>query len=155
MMAYPCELKEQPVQPALSVHTRTPVQNLPLVLGMAFGAIMQHLGSLKENPTGAPFVAYYNMDMQDLDIEIGFPVARSLSGNGQVQPGQIPAGKYASCLYTGPYADCNPAYEALSAWIRKNGYEATGTAYEFYLNDPQTTPQQNLQTLISLPVRGK
>jgi effector-binding domain-containing protein len=153
MMAYSCEIKEQSVQPVVSVRKRTSVQNLPQVLGMAFGTIMEHLGSLNENPSGAPFVAYYNMDMQDLDIEIGFPVAHSVNGKGEVRSGQIPAGKYASCLFTGPYSESSPAYEALSAWIRKHGHEATGIAYEFYLNDPQVTQEKDLQTLISLPVR--
>ncbi len=153
MMAYHCEVKEQPAQPVVSLRTRTAVQDLPLVLGEAYGALMRHLVSLDEFPGGAPFVAYYNMDMQDLDIEIGFPVARQLPGNGKVQAGSLPAGRYATTLYTGPYPDIAPAYEALSAWLRKNGIEPTGVAYEFYLNDPQSTPSQELQTQICLPVK--
>lgn len=153
MMAYQCEVNEQPAQPVVSLRTRVAVQDLPQVLGDSYGALMRHLIGLGEFPCGAPFVAYYNMDMQDLDIEIGFPVKHALPGNGEIRAGSIPAGKYAATVYTGPYPDIAPAYEALSAWIRRNGVEPTGVAYEFYLNDPQSTPPPELQTQICLPVK--
>ena len=153
MMTYPCEVKEQPAQPVVSIHTRVPVQILPQVLGKAYDALTQHLESLGEYPSGAPYVAYFNMDMQDLDIEIGFPVARTVAGRGEVESGCIPSGRYATTLHTGPYGEIAPAYEALAAWLRKEGLEASGTAYEFYLNDPQATCPEELQTQICLPVR--
>jgi len=59
-----------------------------------------------------------------------------------IQASEIPGGKLATCLYTGPYSDIAPAYEALSKWITEHGYEAAGAAYETYLNDPQQTPPQ-------------
>ena len=40
--------------------------------------IAQYLAEQSEQPAGAPFVAYYNMDMQNLDVEIGFPVTACL-----------------------------------------------------------------------------
>ena len=72
------------------------MQDLPQALGKAYGAIMQYLGELGMPPAGAPFVAYFNMDMQDLDIEIGFPVMQPLPGKGEVQASAIPAGKAAA-----------------------------------------------------------
>jgi effector-binding domain-containing protein len=143
-----CEIKELPAQPVLSIRARCAVQKLPQLLGASFGAIAQHLGSLGENPAGAPFVAYYNMDMQNLDIEIGFPVSHSLTGEGNIQPNQIFGGKIATCLYVGPYSDVGPAYEALTQFVKDKGFEASGVAYEFYLNDPQTVQPSALQTRI-------
>ncbi len=40
-MSYPCEIKEQPAQPTVSIRTRTSVQALPQVLGQAYGEIAQ------------------------------------------------------------------------------------------------------------------
>lgn len=148
-MSYKCEVKEQAAQPALSIRTRTSVQDIPQVLGKAYGAIAQYLGELGEQPAGPPFTAYYNMDMQNLDIEIGFPVSRQFSGKDEIQASEIPAGKVATCLYTDPYSEMEPAYNALSRWIEDNGYEASGVAYEMYLNDPDQTPPQELQTQIA------
>ena len=147
-MSYECEVIDRPAQPVLSVRTRSAVQNLPTALGQAYGAIMQHAAKLGAQPAGAPFVAYYNMDMQDLDIEAGYPVEKPLPGTGVIQPSQIPAGRFATCLYKGPYDQCGSAYEELSTWIKEQGCETTGVAYEFYLNDPAETPPQDLKTQI-------
>ncbi len=152
-MDYKCELKERAVQPTLAIRTRSAVQDLSQVLGQSYGAIMQYMCELDEQPAGAPFVAYYNMDMQDLDIEIGFPVAKKLAGKGNIQASEIPAGKFATCMHIGPYDQVEAAYNALMKWIEENGYEAAGVAYETYLNDPSETPPEQLQTLIMFPLK--
>jgi len=152
-MSYKCEVKEQTTQPTLAIRTRVSVQDLPQTLGGAYGAIAQYLGELGEQPVGPPFAAYHNMDMQNLDVEMGFPVSRKLASRGDIQAGEIPGGKAATCLHTGPYGEIEPAYDALSQWIKDNGYEATGVAYEMYLNDPEQTAPQELQTQIVFPLK--
>jgi len=154
-MSYQCELKEWSAQPTLTIRTRTAVQDLPQVLGEAYQAIEEYLGELKEQPAGPPFTAYYNMDMQNLDVEIGFPVPRELSGRGAIQAGHLPEGKIATSLYTGPYSDMEPAYAALSEWIEEHGYEPTGVAYEFYLTDPDEAPPEEWQTQIAFPLKRR
>jgi len=113
---------------------------------------MQYLTDIGAYPSGAPFAAYYNMDMEDLDVEAGFPVPKMLTGKNDITPGEIPAGKYAVCLHVGPYGEAAPAYNVLMDWIKENGYTPTGVAYEFYLNDPSQTPETELQTKIMLPL---
>lgn len=154
-MAYHCEVKTQPTQPTLSIRTRTPVQHLPQVFGEGYGQIAQYLGQLGEAPIGPPFAAYYNMDMTDLDVELGFPVARQLPGKDEIKAGEIPGGRVATCLHTGPYRDIEPAYTALMTWLADNKYKATGVAYELYLNDPGETPPAELQTQIIFPLKGE
>ncbi len=153
-MSHPCEITEQPAQPTLSIRTRAAVQNLPQVLGDGYGVIMQYLGELGISPTGHPFVIYYNMDMQDLDIELGFPVSQSLPGKGQIHAARMEGGKVAEYLYVGPYADCGPAYEELAQFVKDQGYEATGVAIEYYLNDPSQPPYEEPQTRIVLPLKN-
>ncbi len=154
-MSYQVELKDQPAQPVLSVRTRSSVEQLPQLFGKVYGEIMQYLGGLREQPAGPPFAAYYNLDMQNLDIEVGFPVSKRLPGKGEIQAGEIPAGKSASYLYVGPYADCGPAYEAMHKFIAEKGYAPTGVSYEYFMNDPSATPHEEPQTLIVLPLKGK
>lgn len=152
-MSYNCQILEQEDQPVLSICTRSAVKDLPSALGRAYGAIAQYLQELGESPSGAPFTGYYNMDMQNLDLEIGFPVASVLAGRGEIQSGHIPGGKVATTIYTGPYNAIEPAYNALTAFMQKNGHKATGVAYEFYLNDPGETPAEELQTKILFPLK--
>ena len=152
-MIYQCELLDRLAQPTLAIRTRTAVQNLPQVLGQAYGAILQHAGPLGGQPCGAPFVAYHNMDMQALDIEIGFPFAQALAGHGDIQVGEIPGGKAVTCVHIGPYDQVGGVYEALQKWIGVNSYMPIGVVYEFYLNDPQTTPPSELQTQVVFPLK--
>jgi effector-binding domain-containing protein len=139
-------------RPALTIRAQTSLEELPETLGEAFSDIMSYLGELGESPTGAPFVAYYNFDLASMDIVIGFPVAHTLPGRGNIQASELPSGKVASCLYTGPYDKVAPAYEALTQWIEEMGYTATGVAYEIYLNEPSDTPPEKLKTQIAFPL---
>jgi len=152
-MEYRCELLDRPAQSTLVIRTRTPVQSLPQVVGQAYGAIMQYAGQLGLQPSGAPFVAYYNMDMADLDMEIGFPFEQKPEGKDNVLAGEIPGGKAAACLHVGPYNQLGAAYEALQKWMQANGYVPAGVAYEFYLNDPGATPPAELQTRLVFPLK--
>src|SRR4030042_2762496 len=113
VMDYQCEVKEQPAQLTVSIRTRAAVQDLPQVIGGAYGTIVQYLGEVGEETSGPPFVVYYNMDMQDLDMEIGFPLSKRLAGKGEVKSSGIPGGKVATCLYVGPYDGIGSAYEGL------------------------------------------
>jgi len=146
-----CEIMEYPDRPVLSVRTHAAVQEMPHVLGNVYGRIMVRLGELKVQPTGMPFVIYYNMDMSNLDIEVGFETPDGLAGKGDIQSGKIPAGKAVSLIYTGPYEECGPAYEAMGQWMKENNLVGTGVAIEFYLNDPQETPPA--QTRIEMPLK--
>lgn len=154
-MSFICEIKDMRAQPVLSIRAKTSVQNLPQALGEGYGKVMQYLMELGEQPAGAPFTAYYNMDMNDLDVEMGFPVMKKLPGKNGISASEIPGGLAATCLYTGPYPEMAPAYEALMKLVAEKGHEATGVAYETYLNDPTVTPPQELMTLIMFPLKKK
>lgn len=147
-MQYQFELVEKGAQTTISIRTRAATKELPQVLGMAYGSIMSYLSEVGIKPSGAPYVGYFNMDMEDLDIEVGFPVPQTIAGKNEINPSEIPAGKQVSCLYTGPYNQIEPAYNAIMDWIPANGYAATGVCYEFYLNDPVVTPEHELLTKI-------
>ncbi len=152
-MGYQFELTDEKEQPLLSMRKRTAVGNLPLELGKAYGAILQHLEEIAEKTEGPAFAAYYNMDMEDLDVEMGFLVPKPIAGKGEIQASKIPAGKQVSYLYKGPYADMAPTYEAMMAWIGENGHVPTGVSYEFYYNSPMEVPESELLTKIVFPLK--
>jgi effector-binding domain-containing protein len=151
---YHCEVKELPSRLVLCIRLRTPLSKLPQRLGGAYGAITAYLADHLLAPAGDPFVAYYNMDMQDLDIEAVIPVARKLPGRGNIQCREFPGGKAAICLHVGPYSQVGAAYEVLNEWLKANQLQGTGIAYEFYLNDPAVTPPEALKTEIAMPLKA-
>lgn len=149
---FPCEIKQQADQPTLSIRFRAPVQELPQHFGRIYGAIMQYLGTLGEPHAGGAFAAYYNMDMQNLDIEAGFSVPKPLAGKGEIKAGMIPGGLFAICHYTGPYDKVGPAYEQLTQFAKDKGLKVSRMAYEWYLNGPGEVPPQELKTDLVFPV---
>lgn len=152
-MNYNIELKEKNAQPVLAIRKITSLGQLPQEIGKAYGAIMQYLGELGEQPADAPYTAYYNLDMEHLDVEMGFPVSKQLAGKGEIKFYEIPAGKYSECLYKGPYSDSAPVYDAMNGWIAEKGFEATGIAYEVYYNSPAEVAESELLTRIMLPLK--
>jgi effector-binding domain-containing protein len=152
-MDYKIKLLELPDQPVLSMRTTTAVEDLPKFLGKAYNGIMQYITELGKGPSGMPFAAYYNLDMKALDIEAGFPVKTALPAKGEILSNVIPAAKFATTIHRGSYDTMVPAYEALNDWIKANNYEATGVAYEYYLNDPNSDPSIVAETEIRFPLK--
>lgn len=153
-MQYECKIADWTSQPTVSIRTRSSVQTIGKTLGDAYGRIGQYLGELGEQPTGPPYTAYYNEDMEDLDVEIGMPVGKKLPGRGDIDSGEMPQGQVATCLHIGPYTDISPAYAALSEWVKEHGYEASGVAYEVYLDDPALVPPNELKTQIAFVLKA-
>lgn len=154
-MDYRCEIVDLPEQSVLSIRTRSSVVSLPKVLGKAFDQLEARMKELGEEPAGAPFVAYYNMNMLNMDIEIGFPMKRLLETNTEIKSSIQPAGKFAVTMHHGPYGKIRPAYNALKKKVKEEGYETTGTAYEYYLNEPADTKPADLLTRVVFPLLPK
>lgn len=147
-----CEIKERPITAVMSVRTRCPVSQLPQVLGKTYEKIETYLARIGAQPVYAPFVVYYNMDMDDLDIEVGFPTVAGLTGEGEIKAGELPAGKALTATYTGPYDTMQAAYEDIETWAREHNVQRSGVVYEFYHNDPTVTPPEELVTEIVFPL---
>lgn len=144
-------LIEQPVQPTLTIgFHRAATQR---EIAKALFAVIQYSAKLGIQPSGAPFVAYHGMNINAINMEVGFPFAQTVKGKGNIQAGEILGGQVASCIYVGPYEQLRDARVALNQWILKNGYEGTGVTYEFYLNDPQKTPPAKLETEVIIPLK--
>jgi len=152
-MSYEIKLLELPDQPTLVMCATLPVEKLPEFFGKAFGGIMEYLGILGEAPAGMPFGTYFNLDMTALIVEAGFPVSKKIERKGEILAGTIPGGKFVSTIHKGAYDSVKTAYNALTRWAQENGYEPSGIAYEYYLNDPTEDPSIIPLTEIRLPLK--
>ena len=141
-----------PTQPTLTIRTHTSVDKLPQLIGASYASIAQYLEELGEIVADVPFVGYYNMDMQNLDVEIGFPVSKALPGKGNIKASEIPEEKVVFCMYLGSYSEMEPVYTEMMKWIDDNGYQPLGSAYEQYYNGPEQ-PENELLTKIVMPIK--
>ena len=147
------ELSEQKAQPILSIRAKTSLENLPQLIDSSYHKIAGYLEELEEQPADIPFTAYYNLDMQNMDVEIGFPVSKPLPSKDDVKAGEIAQGRIVSYMYKGPYSAMEPVYNEIFKWISENGYQPTGVYYEYYYNAPDEAPESELLTRIVIPTK--
>jgi effector-binding domain-containing protein len=116
-------------------------------LPIPFGKYLQPLwdevdGWLKSQDIASPgpaIIRYLTTDMsKKLDIDVGFVVDGVILGNGHIITDVLPAGQYATLLYTGPYKGKGiyKATVALLDWAKENGVEWWNGRVEWYLTDP-------------------
>src|SRR5919206_1303901 len=89
-------------QPYIGIRAKTPFNGMFAVVDKLLKElrtwVKQH-GIADEGPF---FLRYHVIDMNGpMDIEVGFMVSAHLPGSEHVKPGVLPAGHYASLIYTG------------------------------------------------------
>lgn len=152
-MEYKFEVKYEEAKPVLSMRTRTAVGDLPQKLGQAYTKIVEYVQEIGVEGLELAFAAYYNMDMENLDVEMGFLLSKRLPGKGDIVANELPAGKQATYLYKGPYAEMAPVYDAMARWLDSEGHSTTGVCYEYYFNSPLEVPESELLTRIVMPLK--
>lgn len=128
--------------------------------------VMRWLNERGATPVDVPFIRYRVIDMAaKLQVELGWPTTELLTGSAPVICDVLPAGRYASVVYTGPY-EGNGLFEANGAlieWADATGVkldrwqETEGEAFrarlERYLRDPGNEPDPALyETEVSIRV---
>jgi len=146
------EILHKKEQPTVSIRTKSSVQNLPALIGESYGKISAYLKEIDKYPSDIPYVGYFNMDMQSLEVEIGFPVFNTLQGKGDIKAGAISASKVVFCIYRGAYSEIESTYAEMAKWITDKGFKPTGIAYEQYYNSPMDFPESELLTMLSMPI---
>ena len=147
-----CEIIERLAQPVLSIRSQVPLVAVVPTIGESAMAIYQYAGEMGCAPTGPLFVAYHEFDGQAFDLEIGFPFAPGMMSRDNIKASEIPGGKLAVYHHVGPYGKLPAIRVALEQWLNGNSYIISGTIYELYLNDPQTTAAENLEIEIMFPL---
>jgi hypothetical protein len=56
------------------------MENPPNIIGESYLKLVDYLNKLGEQPADMAFTAYYNFDMQNMDVEMGFLVSKPLPG---------------------------------------------------------------------------
>lgn len=135
---------------------------IPQLIGEVFGWLEKH----DVAPGGAPFMRFHVINMAaNMDIEIGVPVASDQAGDDRVRPGVLPAGRYASLIYTG-VTNGMPANKALLDWGAEQGLvwdrwdveegDAFRSRFESFLTGPEDDPDPaNWETEVAIRLADK
>jgi len=126
---------------------------IPQAMGEVFGFVAR----LSVAPAGMPLGVYFNnpreTPVEDLVWELQVPVPPDTSERREGDFGvkAVPERLIAFALHRGPYDSVAPAYDALSAWIAREGYRIAGPPEEAYFTPPGVPPEQ-IVTEIRFPI---
>jgi effector-binding domain-containing protein len=142
------KLEQRPAQPYVAIRTAVSIpfgKHMPPLWNKVTAWLFQQ----GVTDFGPAIIRYLTTDMtKKLDIEVGFLVNQPLMGDSRVFADELPAGRYATLLYTGPYRGNGvfKANVALIGWAKdnqivwntsdRNGAEWWGGRAEIYLTDP-------------------
>ena len=150
-MGYEVHVKQSPPEHVVTRRSHTTVALIEDTIDETLQAMAGSVsppGSLR----GAPFALYHGeMRSEDVDIEVGVPVAPGATAAGEVK--DLPGGPVAWTVHVGPYESIGAAYVALYGWLRAHGLEPSGPPREVYLVGPgPATRPDEYRTEIDVPV---
>ncbi len=148
------EMRDTAGQPTASVRLRRHPSELPELFGKYLARIGSKAGRLGAHFSGPPFLLYHGIVDDELDVEIGMPVAVSAPGldpiatcpEGVVGASELPCGRTAVYVYRGPYSDLGNAWADLNTWLMRHGFSPTETCWESYVDNPDVVPPEELRT---------
>lgn len=114
-----------------------------------FGPAMKMIGICWDDPAITP------VDKVRYDAAVA--VNRPVQPQGEVGVQEIAGGEYAIVLHKGPYQTLGTTYDRIfGSWLPKSGREVRDLpAFEIYLNSPQMSRPEELETLIHVPLMSE
>ena len=131
------EVREIEEQATAVIRARVSRDEIGSWFAASYGALAIHLQTIGVGTVGLPF-ARCAEDADGLDVEAGLPVAHPIRAEGDIEPSSLPGGFAVTTWHRGAYATAEPAYAAISDWLRRNGCERAGKAWEVYHGDAST-----------------
>jgi hypothetical protein len=145
------KIDRRPKQVYMGIRTIAPFKGMSKVI-TAIGKELNAWGSEHQVKTARPpFLVYHVIDMRGfMDITFAVPVRKALPDDGIVKAGELPAGRYASLIYSGGGIAGNRALIewvcaqglAFDRWDTEQGDNFRGR-YETYLTDPKVEPRKS------------
>jgi effector-binding domain-containing protein len=127
----------------------------------AFTELMAFVRQLKLSPSGPPRVIYMAHGPQGVRFTVAMPIAAPPAATRMIGPGfikPIPPARALRFTHHGPYSELSKTYALITEFLKAKGLIKTDAEWakympmwEEYLNDPQTTPAEELLTYIYLP----
>jgi effector-binding domain-containing protein len=146
------KIEDRNEQSYVGIRAQVTMQELGKTLPPLWGEVYGWLASKCVKPAGAPLWRYLVIDMAaKLEIDVGVPVAASLTSDNRIIADTLLAGRYATLIYTGPYEGLMQATADLLAWADRKGIvwdkwavgsggEGWRARIENYLTDPRAEP---------------
>lgn len=119
-------------------------------LPSAYDELFSAFDAARAPRNGMEFIKYNLINMPELEIECGMTTDAAIPLSGRLVTGELPAGRYVSLSYTGPYDNLMTVTAMLVGWAKEKNilFDATETPegdifvsrLEIYHNNPDDEP---------------
>jgi effector-binding domain-containing protein len=151
------ELVDVDPVPIASVHGEASSDQLPEAIDSLYGEIEAFMKDKGLAEADAPRMVTHALDeasgIWQLDAAIPLDQPCTAPEGSKVQCGSTYGGAAIRLEQIGPYDDLKAAYADIDAYKQVAGLLDNGDSWEEYLNDPDTTPTEELATAIYWPVK--
>jgi len=120
------------------------------VMGEGYQKLWAYVAQGAGQMAGAPYCKYTNgsEDFMKFDIELGIPVSEPLPEKDGVYMAKTCKGRAITAIHKGAYKDIEKTYAPMMQYLAENKLESTGVYYDYYLNNPADTPENELLTKV-------
>lgn len=147
------KIEQRAEQPYVAISARVKMEEIPTALPPFIPAVYTWLQNKGLSPAGPVFFHYGKMELGKVEVEVGVPVSSTQTGDGHVQAGSFPAGRYAVTTFMGHYTGLPQVHAALELWRAAQGERFLGPRTEFYPTDPAQEPNPDKwQTDVVIPL---
>ena len=124
-------------------------------MSAGYAKLMEYIAQQGKEIAGAPYCCYTNAneDFTQFDMEFGIPVSEAVAASGEIVMSQTYEGKALTGMHKGAYKDLDTTYMALMDYVKENSLELTGAYYDYYISNPDDTPESELLTQVLFPIK--
>lgn len=131
---------------------RVRTDDLGAVLAQALSDVWRYLGLRESVTVGPALMVYHAWDGPLIDFSAGFPVAEPFNPTEPFEVLEIAACTAVTSLHEGGYEKIPALYEAMAAWMRRQGYPPAGHPIEIYwVDSSRAESAEELRTEIAWP----
>ena len=152
-MAYEILTANLPASDAVAIRTTIPLQGLRDFFNNAFLELSECIRAAGASPVGPPFVRYYSVKPDAVDVEAVMSCDRPVQVSGRIKQLHLEAAQAAIVRHVGRYDKMKPAYEAIEQWMSNNGKRPTEAPREVYVTTVAEVPDPSeWVTLVEQPI---
>jgi len=86
-------------------------------------------------------------------MEFGIPVNLAVAEKDDIIMSHTFEGKAAVATHKGAYKEIETTYTELMDYVKENSLELTGVYYDYYISNPEDTPENELITQIVFAIK--
>lgn len=152
-MAYEILTANLPASDAVAIRTTLPLQALRDFFNEAFLELSERIREAGAFSVGPPFVRYYAVTPESVDVEAVMSCDREVPVTGRVKRLHLNASQAAIVRHVGRYDKMKPAYDAITEWMSNNGKHAIEAPREVYVTTGAEIPDPSeWVTLVEQPI---